>query len=149
MNRQDGCEMCEDPMFAEVGSEHPRKIMDLDVSTAVLNRDWQYYEGTSTLVFRGHETELHRLTPDMRHRFADDAARISAALERAFQPAKLNHALLGNIVPHLHWHLIPRRQSDPNLKSTIWEEEIPKRQLSDEEFARLASHIRNNIRPAA
>ncbi len=148
MDRRDGCEMCEDPMFAEVGSEHPRKIMDLDVSIAILNRDWQYYEGASILVFRGHETELHQLTPDMRHRFADDAARIAEALEGAFQPAKLNHALLGNTVPHLHWHMIPRRQSDPNPKSSIWEEDIPQRQLTDEEFARLASRIRSNVRPA-
>ena len=82
--RQNGCFMCEDPMFAEAGSEHPRKISDLDVSTAVLNRDWQFYKGTTILVFREHETELHRLSPDIRHRFTDDAARVAQPLERTF-----------------------------------------------------------------
>lgn len=144
-----GCFMCDDPMFTEAGSKWPRKIIELDVSTAILNRDWQYYEGTTILVFRDHETELHRLTPDVRHRFVDDAARISEALERTFRPDKLNHALLGNTIAHLHWHLIPRQRSDPNPKSTIWESEIPVRHPTDEDFAGIASRIRSNIRAVA
>jgi diadenosine tetraphosphate (Ap4A) HIT family hydrolase len=34
---------------------------------------------------------------------------------------KMNCALLGNLVPHLHWHLIPRHADDPNPRGAIWE----------------------------
>jgi diadenosine tetraphosphate (Ap4A) HIT family hydrolase len=133
-------------MYAETGSEHPRKIAELDVSTAVLNRDWQFYRGSAVLVFRGHETEIHELTPKLRHRFSDDASRLAEAMTKAFQPFKMNHALLGNAVPHLHWHLIPRRQTDPRPTYSIWEDEIPKLELTDEEFRQIADEIRVHLK---
>ena len=145
MSQADGCFMCQDPMFTEKGSEHPRKIAELDVSTAVLNRDWQFYRGSAILVFRGHETELHELTPEMRHQFSDDASRLAEAMTKAFQPLKMNYALLGNAVAHLHWHLIPRRRTDPRPTHSIWEDEIPKLELGDEEFNQIASEIRRHL----
>ena len=146
MSQVDGCSMCQDPIFAEIGSEHPRKIAELDVSTAVLNQNWQFYRGSALLVLRGHETELHELTPDLRHRFSDDASRIAEAINKTFQPLKMNHALLGNAMAHLHWHLIPRRLTDPRPTFSIWEDEIPRLELSDEEFQQMASEIRGNLK---
>ena len=137
--------MCQDPIYTEKGHEHPRKIAELDVSTAVLNGDWQFYKGSTILVFQDHVTELHHLTPDLRNRFADDACRVSAALERTFQPIKLNPGLLGNAVAHLHWHMIVRRLTDPYPRRSIWEDEFPKLQLSDEDFEGIASEIRRNL----
>ena len=39
----------------------------------------------------------------------------------AFRPRKLNYELLGNSVPHLHWHLIPRYSDDPMRTVPVWE----------------------------
>ena len=61
MTSSDGCEMCHDPIFSEKDLEHPHKIAELDVSIAVLNREWQYYRGSAILMFRDHVTELHHL----------------------------------------------------------------------------------------
>ena len=137
--------MCQDPLFAEQGLKHPQKITDLDVSTAILNRDWQFYRGSTLLVLRDHVTELHHLAPEIRHRFTEDACRMAEALDKTFQPIKMNHALLGNSVPHLHWHLIPRRESDPFPTYTIWEHEFPQLLLSDEEYREIAEQIRLNL----
>ena len=112
---------------------------------AILNRDWQYYRGSSLLVLRDHVTELHHLEPEMRHRFMDDACRLAAAVDKTVQPDKLNHAVLGNAVPHLHWHLIPRYQSDPFPTYAIWEHEFPKLPPSDQEFMEIADQIRINL----
>ena len=113
------CFMCQDPMFTEKGSQFPQKIAELGVSIAILNRDWQFFRGSTILVFQDHVTELHHLTPKLQHRFMDDAARMAAALEKSFPDAKLNHGLFGNATPHLHWHIIIRRSTDPDPKSTI------------------------------
>ena len=145
MTKQENCLMCQDPLFAEQGLQHPQKIAELDVSTAILNRDWQYYKGSTILVFRDHVTELHHLTPNLQHRFMADACHMAEALVKSFQPLKMNHALLGNSVPHLHWHLIPRRESDPFPTYAIWEHEFPKLQFSDEEFLEIAEQIRLNL----
>ena len=121
------------------------KIAELDVSTAILNRDWQFFRGTTILVFQGHLTELHHLASELQHRFMDDAARMAAALEKTFPYAKLNHGLFGNTMPHLHWHIIVRRSTDPDPKSTIWESEFPKVIPSDEDFLNTAAEIRRNL----
>ena len=141
----DDCELCQDPLITEKGLDHPQKIAELDVSTAILNRDWQYYRGSALLVFQDHVTELHHLEPEMRHRFMEDACRLAAAVEKTFQPHKLNHAVLGNSVTHLHWHLIPRRQSDPHPTQAIWENDFPQLRLGDEELRELAEQIRTNL----
>jgi diadenosine tetraphosphate (Ap4A) HIT family hydrolase len=139
------CFMCQDPMFTEKGSQYPRKIADLGVSTAIMNKDWQFFRGSSILVYRGHVTELHQLPPEEQHRYVDDASRLAQALEKTFPDIKLNHGLFGNTVPHLHWHMVVRRATDPEPKKTIWESEFPKLQPSDEDFESIAAEIRRNL----
>ena len=145
MNKTEDCFMCQDSMFTERGNQYPQKIASLGVSTAILNRDWQFFRGTTLLVFQDHVTELHHLTPELQHRFMDDAARMAAALEKTFPYAKLNHGLFGNTTPHLHWHIIVRRATDPDPKSTIWESDFPKLTQSAEDFLKTAAEIRRNL----
>jgi diadenosine tetraphosphate (Ap4A) HIT family hydrolase len=42
------------------------------------------------------------------------------ALRKALQPDKINLASLGNLVPHLHWHVIPRWRDDSHFPAPIW-----------------------------
>ena len=145
MSKNPECFMCHDPMFSEQGCDHPQIIAKLGVSTAMLNRDWQFFKGTTILVFQDHVTELHHATPELQHRFADDAARMAAALEKTYPGIKLNHGLFGNTEPHLHWHLIVRRETDPNPKSTIWEADFPKLAQSADDFRTTTAEIRRNL----
>jgi diadenosine tetraphosphate (Ap4A) HIT family hydrolase len=43
-----------------------------------------------------------------------------SALREAAQPHKVNLASLGNVVPHLHWHVIPRWRDDRHFPDPIW-----------------------------
>ena len=45
---------------------------------------------------------------------------MAQAIARAFRPVKMNYELLGNQVPHIHWHLVPRLPTDPDLRAPIW-----------------------------
>ena len=67
------------------------------------------------------------------------------ALEKTFSGVKLNHGLFGNTTPHLHWHIMVRRGTDPDPKSTIWESEFPVVEQSDEDFLKTAEEIRRNL----
>ena len=42
------------------------------------------------------------------------------AIESCFRPHKLNYELLGNLVPHLHWHVFPRSAADPDRRRPVW-----------------------------
>lgn len=81
---------------------------------------WQYHTGYTILVARSHVTELHQLDPAERNAFVGELCRLSAAIERAFRPHKLNVESLGNQVPHLHFHLFPRRADDPERMKPAW-----------------------------
>ena len=145
MTNPAGCFMCEDPMFTGTEGSFPQKIANLKVSTVILNRDWQFFKGSTLLVYNEHITELHHLDPAMQYQFMDDASRVSAALEMAYPGGKLNHGLFGNTVPHLHWHIIVRRHTDPDPKTTIWESPFDVVEASEQDLLATAGQIRQYL----
>jgi diadenosine tetraphosphate (Ap4A) HIT family hydrolase len=50
----------------------------------------------------------------------DAVYRVELALREVMKPAKVNVASLGNVVPHLHWHVIPRFVDDAHFPSPVW-----------------------------
>ena len=80
---------------------------------------WQFYTGYCVLVSRDHASELSQLG-EMRAAFLAEMATLAEAIEACFQPHKLNYELLGNQVPHLHWHLFPRSAADPDRLRPVW-----------------------------
>lgn len=87
-------------------------------SVAVLG-PWQFYTGYCLLIARKHAAELSQLG-EHRTAFLNEMATLAEAIEGCFQPHKLNYELLGNQVPHLHWHLFPRSVSDPDHLRPVW-----------------------------
>jgi diadenosine tetraphosphate (Ap4A) HIT family hydrolase len=81
---------------------------------------WQYYTGYCVLVSRTHAAELHQLPRSQRSEFLEEMVMLARAIEVAFNPRKMNCELLGNQVPHLHWHLFPRRHDDPEASAAVW-----------------------------
>jgi diadenosine tetraphosphate (Ap4A) HIT family hydrolase len=47
---------------------------------------------------------------------------VEQALRELMQPAKINLASLGNVVPHLHWHVIARFADDRHFPDSVWSE---------------------------
>jgi diadenosine tetraphosphate (Ap4A) HIT family hydrolase len=89
------------------------------VSRAYLNED-QFFPGWVFVVLRRHATELYELSPSERTALIEGVNRVAAALARVFRPAEMNDELLGNQVPHIHWHLIPRVAGDPDPRWPVW-----------------------------
>ena len=108
-----------------------RKLADLDAlppgevvwrfphGVALLGT-WQYYQGYCLLIARRHATELSGLDAEERRAYLDEMCFLARAIEECFRPRKLNYELLGNQVPHLHWHLFPRRDDDPDARKPVW-----------------------------
>lgn len=82
--------------------------------------DYQFYDGYCVLVARRHATELDQLTNPERLAFLEEMSLLARAIGEQFRPHKLNYELLGNQVPHLHWHIVPRYGSDPDHLFPIW-----------------------------
>jgi diadenosine tetraphosphate (Ap4A) HIT family hydrolase len=80
----------------------------------------QFFPGYVLLVLRRHVTELYDLPAADRATLIEEVSRVAQALAQVFRPVKMNYELLGNMVPHIHWHLVPRLATDPGLRSPIW-----------------------------
>ncbi|HEV3384455.1 MAG TPA: HIT family protein [Gemmata sp.] len=87
-------------------------------SFAVLG-PWQHFTGYCMLISREHASELSQLGAN-RTAFLEEMAWLAEAIENCFHPHKLNYELLGNQVPHLHWHLFPRSADDPDRLRPVW-----------------------------
>jgi diadenosine tetraphosphate (Ap4A) HIT family hydrolase len=81
---------------------------------------WQYYLGYCILVARNHASELNQLPEEERIAYLNEMCLLAQAIDTAFHPRKLNYELLGNQVPHLHWHMFPRYDHDPDVLKPVW-----------------------------
>jgi diadenosine tetraphosphate (Ap4A) HIT family hydrolase len=119
---------------------------------------WQFYTGYCILVSRSHATELSQLPDKERHGYLDEMCLLAKAIENAFGPHKLNYELLGNQVPHLHWHLFPRTADDTERLRPVWfaidqaEQDLAKRQRLQAgplPSAEIVQRLRDKIRQLA
>src|SRR5215831_9902543 len=94
-------------------------IADLGLSNVYLHDD-QFFPGWTVVVFQHHATELFQLAPTERFQLIEEVNRVAKTLAEVYQAKKINYELLGNQLPHIHWHLIPRLASDPAPLEPVW-----------------------------
>jgi diadenosine tetraphosphate (Ap4A) HIT family hydrolase len=94
-------------------------LADLGISRAYLHDD-QFFPGWTVVVFQRHATELFHLAPTERAQLMEEVTLVAKVLAHLFEARKINYELLGNQLPHLHWHLIPRLATDPAPLEPAW-----------------------------
>lgn len=78
------------------------------------------YPGFCRVIWREHAKEMTDLPPvDQRHLMHIVFA-VEQALRELLKPDKINLASLGNMTPHLHWHVIPRFHDDRHFPNPVW-----------------------------
>ena len=75
----------------------------------------------------------------------EEVSAVAAALNRVFTPTKINYELLGNMVPHMHWHVVPRFAADPLWPRPIWSEAHEPVELTAAEYAEIIAKIRAEL----
>jgi len=117
MTREPHCHFCK-KLEAPDGFLPEEIVWQFPNSVAVLG-PWQFYKGYCVLISREHAAELRHLGP-AREAYLAEMSLLAEAIEACFEPHKLNYELLGNIVPHLHWHIFPRSADDPERLKPVW-----------------------------
>lgn len=80
------------------------------------------YPGFCRVICNAHVKEMTDLAPAQRTRMANAVWAVEAAQREVMQPEKVNLATLGNMTPHVHWHVIPRFTDDRHFPSPVWAE---------------------------
>lgn len=91
-----------------------------DGSCRVILADEPDYPGFCRVVWHAHTAEMTDLTAGEQRHFFNVVLATEAALRQLMRPDKINLASLGNFVPHLHWHVIPRFTNDTHFPQAVW-----------------------------
>jgi diadenosine tetraphosphate (Ap4A) HIT family hydrolase len=112
------CELCKRGIAAASGRE-PLLVAEFPGSWLFLG-EHQYFEGYCVLLAKRHVRELHAMPEDELNGLMLELMRATRAIQAAFDPWKMNHASLGNMVGHVHWHIFPRYESDDDRFQNPW-----------------------------
>jgi diadenosine tetraphosphate (Ap4A) HIT family hydrolase len=91
-----------------------------DAQCRVVRADEPDYPGFLRVILDAHVREMTDLAVAEREALMKVVFACEAALREVMAPDKVNLASLGNVVPHLHWHVIPRFGDDPHFPNPVW-----------------------------
>lgn len=113
MSEKTPCELCTQP-----GGE----VIYRDDNYRIVLIDDERYPGFCRVIWNRHAREMTDLSSAQRAILIAAVFQVEEAVREAMQPDKVNVASLGNVVPHLHWHVIPRYENDAHFPNPIWGE---------------------------
>jgi diadenosine tetraphosphate (Ap4A) HIT family hydrolase len=78
------------------------------------------YAGFCRVIWNAHVGEMTDLPAQERRHLMAVVFALEAALRGLYRPDKVNLASFGNMVPHLHWHVIPRFRDDRHFPQPVF-----------------------------
>src|SRR5215831_5623079 len=144
LRRGEGCPLCE--VIAASFDEDPYGVTLVRTQSTLirLGRN-QRARGYSTVIALRHVIEPFELTVPERGTFFEDVALTGQAIQQVCNPIKLNYELLGNGVPHLHCHVLPRYAGDGSPAQPLPFFDLPPIELSGAEFVGLTTALRAEL----
>lgn len=106
-----GCELCVQTGGAIVLANEWLRVVLVDDPD---------FPGFARVIWNDHVREMTDLDPSARSRLLETALAVERAQREVLKPAKINLASLGNVTPHLHWHVIPRYADDSHFPQPVW-----------------------------
>ncbi|MDG2252494.1 MAG: HIT family protein [Methylophilaceae bacterium] len=138
MTKEKGCLLC-------LPSKYPLIWSNSDFRVVLIND--HSYPGYCRVDSVIHVKEMTDLSDSKRHEFMRIVFIIESVLRSHLIPEKINLASLGNITPHLHWHIIPRYKLDNHFPESIWAnpKRAEKKELSESESLILIALIQKKL----
>lgn len=115
-------------------------LAELSVSRAFIFKE-QTYRGRCLVAYKDHVNDLNELSDDERNAFMTDVCRVTRAMQRVFNPEKINYGAYSDKLSHLHFHLAPKYVDGPDYGGTFVMNP-GKVYLTDEEYAAMADALR-------
>lgn len=105
------CEFCESPGGAVLWQNELCRVVRVDEPD---------YPGFVRVILNRHAREMTDLAPAERDALMAVVYAVESAVRETMRPDKMNLASLGNMTPHVHWHVIPRYRDDRHFPTPIW-----------------------------
>lgn len=141
--RGESCWMCAQGRPEE--NEFGIRVYRSDTSDGYLQKQDVGQRGYCLVIWRGrHVADVTQLSDAEAGRYWEDVMRVARAVELHYTPAKLNLMTLGNELPHLHTHIVPRYvdDSEPGKPPRFMRQTIERTLLPQDDVARDAIKLR-------
>lgn len=119
------------------------KIADLSVSRVFIFKE-QTYHGRCLVAYNGHVNDLNELSVEERNAFMDDVCKVTSAMQKVFNPEKINYGAYSDKLSHLHFHLAPKYVDGPDYGGTF-QMNPDKVYLTDEEYQQMAEALKAEL----
>ena len=119
------------------------EICHLGVSRAFLFKE-QTYHGRCLVSYDGHVNDLNELSDEQRNAFMADVCRVTRAMQKTFNPEKINYGAYSDTLSHLHFHLVPKYKGGPDYPG-IFRMNPGETYLSDTEYQQMIDAIKANL----
>ncbi|HRL38518.1 MAG TPA: HIT family protein [Comamonas denitrificans] len=106
-----GCVLCQEPGGQLIWQGEKLRLIRADEAG---------FPAFYRIVWNAHVAEFSDLAAAERQHCMDAVALVEQVLRQQLQPTKINLATLGNVVPHLHWHIIARYDWDSHFPAPVW-----------------------------
>lgn len=122
---------------------HPQKenIVWKNKDLRVIQVDDPLFPGYFRVIWNKHIAEMSDLTDDERQLLEKVLLTVEKVVREQMQPDKINWAQFGNMVPHLHWHIIARYRDDSHFPESIWG--LKQRKMAEEKVQQLKIKANN------
>lgn len=112
------CPLC-DRVKNTADGNYPYLIHEFKHSYLYLG-EHQFYRGYCVLVSKNHYREMTDIPTGEREIIFQEMMISHEAIQKVFNPKKMNMCSLGNVVDHVHWHFFPRYADDTEFKNPPW-----------------------------
>ena len=113
------CTLCKDELKPEEGE----LIWRGDDCRVIMVNDPDL-PGFCRVIWNRHVPEMSDLTYGEREHIMSLVFAVEEVIREVMEPHKVNLATLGNMVPHIHWHVIPRYQDDSYFPGSPWSTKV-------------------------
>lgn len=122
---------------------HPKKenVVWKNKELRVIQVDDPLFPGYFRVIWNKHIAEMSDLTDDERQLLEKVLLTVEKVVREQMQPDKINWAQFGNMVPHLHWHIIARYRDDSHFPESIWG--LKQREVAEEKVQQLKTKANN------
>ena len=110
VEREPGCVFCESAGGRVVYEDARLRVVVAD----------EAFAGFCRVIWKAHVREMTDLAPVDRRHLMSIVFAVEGALRALLSPLKMNVASLGNLVAHVHWHVIPRFADDSHFPQPVW-----------------------------
>lgn len=119
------------------------EITTLSVSRLFLFKEQTYY-GRCLVAYKDHVHDLNMLSEEERNAFMADVVRVTKAMQKVFNPQKINYGAYSDKLSHLHFHLAPKYEDGPDFGGTFTMNP-QKVYLPEEEYQEMIAKIKAEL----